>query len=63
MNALVTAAWTDPQCRGDVAGLLGRRFLEEASADRPVPASAACLILSCPAMPAEVTALARELTR
>lgn len=62
MNALVTAAWTDPSCRSDVAHLIGRRFLEDASADRVIPASSAHLILSCPDMPAEVTALARELT-
>lgn len=61
MNALVTAAWTDPSCRSDVAHLIGRRFLEDASADRVIPASTAHLILSCPAMPSEVTALAREL--
>jgi hypothetical protein len=61
MNALVIAAWTDPACRRDVAAVVGGRFLDEASADRPVPVSTARLVLICPEIPAEVAGLAREL--
>jgi tetratricopeptide (TPR) repeat protein len=64
MNALVTAAWADPEIRGDVVGLIGHRFMEGLTAyqkrEVTIIKPMAYLVLATPAMPVEVTALARE---
>jgi hypothetical protein len=67
MNALVCAAWADPEIRGDVAGLIGSRFVEGLKAYQhrmvTIIEPMAQLVLATPEMPPEATALARELVR
>jgi tetratricopeptide (TPR) repeat protein len=67
MNALVTAAWADPEIRDDVVGLVGHRFIAAVKACQrravTIIESMAHLVLATPAMPADVTGLAHDLLR
>jgi hypothetical protein len=62
--ALVALAWTHPEDRGDIAGLVAGRFLAavEAAGTRPVTIldSLAHLVLATPEAGDEVRSLARE---
>lgn len=64
MNALVVAAWADPAIRGDVAGLVTRRFLDGLAASRKrvltIIGPMAHLVLATPGMDPDVSKLARE---
>ena len=66
LYALVAAAWVDPACRSDVAGLVGTRFLmmREAAETRPltIGVSVAQLAFMTPEMPREIRRRAWEVT-
>ena len=67
MNALVTAAWADPEIRDDVVGLVGHRFIIAVKACQQravtIVEPMAHLVLATPEMPEEVTGLARDFLR
>jgi hypothetical protein len=63
LNALVTAAWTDPSIRSDIVDIAGVRFVDAMHAFRQrevtIAISLAHLVLITPGMPSEATSLAR----
>jgi tetratricopeptide (TPR) repeat protein len=67
MFALVAAAWADSGIRGEVAEVVGLRFLDAARAyqqrEVTIVPSTAHLVLATPGMEPEVAALARDLLR
>jgi tetratricopeptide (TPR) repeat protein len=66
-NALVVAAWTDPACRADVAGIVGARFAAAGQARMKrqvtIAESLAHLILATPQMPGSAVSAAAALIR
>jgi hypothetical protein len=66
LYALITAAWMDPACRSDVAGLVEARYLmmREAAETRPltIGVSVAQLVYITPGMPRKSRHHAMELT-
>jgi hypothetical protein len=66
LYALITAAWVDPACRSDVAGLVETRYLmmREAAETRPltIGVSVAQLVYITPGMPSETLQHAVDLT-
>lgn len=67
LNALVTAAWTDPSIRTDVAGIVGARFADAMHAFRQrevtIAISLAHLVLITPGMPSEAASRARTVIK
>ncbi len=62
LNALVTAAWTDPGSRDEIAGIVGARFADAMHARRQrevtIAISLAHLVLITPGMPSGPTSRA-----
>jgi tetratricopeptide (TPR) repeat protein len=63
LNALVTAAWTDPSIRSEIANIVGVRFVDAMQAfqqrEVTIAISLAHLVLITPGMPSEAASLAR----